>query len=98
MYNMLVDMQFLSFDKFDCTHKLFTSVHGKALPVYTKVWFENVREIIGVDGRITVGQISCSNTTWIKLPQDRVQWWAYVNMVMHFQFPYKQEFLDQVKV
>jgi hypothetical protein len=58
------------------------------MPVHTKVWFE---EITGVDGRITIGQSS-----WIELPQDRVQWWASVNMVMNFQFPYKQELLDRV--
>jgi hypothetical protein len=54
-------------------------------------------EITSVDGRITlIGQISCDNTTWIELPQDTVQWWAFVNVVMNFQFPYKQEFLYQM--
>jgi hypothetical protein len=35
----------------------------------------NLREI-GIDG-----------TNWIRLAQDRVQWWAFVNMVMDLQVP-----------
>jgi hypothetical protein len=28
---------------------------------------------------------------WIRLTQDRDQWWAFVNMVMNLGFPYKAE-------
>jgi hypothetical protein len=28
---------------------------------------------------------------WIQLAQDRVQWWAFVNMVMNFQVSYRKQ-------
>jgi hypothetical protein len=42
-------------------------------------WEDNIKldlREIGIDG-----------VNWIKLAQDRVQWWAFVNMVMNLQVP-----------
>jgi hypothetical protein len=42
-------------------------------------WEDNVKmdlREIGIDG-----------VNWIQLAQDRVQWWAFVNMVMNHQVP-----------
>jgi hypothetical protein len=42
-------------------------------------WEDNIKldlREIGIDG-----------TNWIQLAQDRVQWWAFVNMVMNLQVP-----------
>jgi hypothetical protein len=41
-------------------------------------------EDLGIGGRITLG-IDVVN--WIQLAQDKVQWWALVNMVMNLQVP-----------
>jgi transposase len=38
-------------------------------------WEDNIREI-GIDG-----------ANWIQLAQDRVQWWACVNMIMNLWVP-----------
>jgi hypothetical protein len=32
---------------------------------------------------------------WIELAQDRVQWWALVNMVKKLQVPYEAENLSR---
>jgi transposase len=42
-------------------------------------WEENIKlelRDIGTDGE-----------NWIEMPQNRVQWWAYLNAVMNFLFP-----------
>jgi hypothetical protein len=38
-------------------------------------WEDNIREI-GIDG-----------ANWIRLAQDRVQWWAFLNTVMNLRVP-----------
>jgi hypothetical protein len=53
---------------------------GKSLLVRPMRWWEDnikmdLREI-GIDGR-----------NWIQLAQDRIQWWACVNMVMNIRVP-----------
>jgi hypothetical protein len=30
-------------------------------------------------------EIGCEDVFWIPVPQDRNQWWAFVNTVMHFR-------------
>jgi hypothetical protein len=32
-------------------------------------------------------EIGINGVNWIWLAQDRVQWWAFVNMVMNLQIP-----------
>jgi hypothetical protein len=32
-------------------------------------------------------EIWIDGVNWIRLTQDRVQWWAFVNMVMNLQVP-----------
>jgi hypothetical protein len=47
-------------------------------------------EDLGVGGRITkldLREIGIDGTNWIWLAQDRVQWWAFVNMVMNLEVP-----------
>jgi hypothetical protein len=34
-----------------------------------------------------IRQIGIDGMNWIQLFQDRVQWWAFVNMVMNLQVP-----------
>jgi hypothetical protein len=34
-------------------------------------------------------EIRCEDIDWIHMAQDRVHWWALVNMVMNLQVPYK---------
>jgi hypothetical protein len=31
--------------------------------------------------------VGCKDVDWIHLVQDRIQWWALVNMVMNLQVP-----------
>jgi hypothetical protein len=38
-------------------------------------WEDNIREI-GIDG-----------ANWIRLAQDRVKWWAFVNTVVNLRVP-----------
>jgi hypothetical protein len=42
-------------------------------------WEDNIKidlRVTGIDG-----------TNWIRLAQDRVQWWAFVSAVMNLQVP-----------
>jgi hypothetical protein len=52
-------------------------------------WEDNIKldlREIGIDG-----------VNWIRLAQDMVQWWAFVNTVMNFRVPYrKQDFFDKL--
>jgi hypothetical protein len=32
-------------------------------------------------------EIGIDGAKWIQLAQDRVQWWAFLNMVMNLQVP-----------
>jgi len=32
-------------------------------------------------------EIGINGEKWIQLAQDRIQWWAFVNMVMNLQVP-----------
>jgi hypothetical protein len=32
-------------------------------------------------------EIGINGANWIRLAQDRVQWWAFVNMVMNLRVP-----------
>jgi hypothetical protein len=34
-----------------------------------------------------LGEIGIDGANWIRLAQNRVQWWAFVNMVMNLRFP-----------
>jgi hypothetical protein len=46
-------------------------------------WEENIKmdlREIGIDG-----------VNWIWLPQDWVQWWVFVNMVMNLRVPYRKD-------
>jgi hypothetical protein len=42
-------------------------------------WEDNIK--------IDLREIGIDRTNWIHLAQDRVQWWACVNMVMNLQVP-----------
>jgi hypothetical protein len=33
--------------------------------------------------------------SWMRLSQDRVQWWAFVNTVMNLVFPYRKDIFLQ---
>jgi hypothetical protein len=48
-------------------------------------------EDLGVGGRITLKldlrEIGINGANWNQLAQDRVQWQAFVNMVMNLQVP-----------
>jgi hypothetical protein len=50
--------------------------------------------LLGIDVRIilkrTLGRYRCEEKEWIKLTQDRVQWCAFVNMVVNVHVPKKQ--------
>jgi hypothetical protein len=37
------------------------------------------------------------DVNWMRLAQDRVQWWSLVNMVMNLQVPYKERHLASEK-
>jgi hypothetical protein len=37
--------------------------------------------------KIDLREIGINGMDWIGLAQDRVQWWAFVNMVMNLQVP-----------
>jgi hypothetical protein len=46
-------------------------------------WEDNIKlhlREIGIDG-----------TNWIQMAQDRVKWWAFVNMVMNLQVPQRKQ-------
>jgi hypothetical protein len=46
-------------------------------------WEDNIKmdlREIGIDG-----------ANWIQLAQDRVQWWAFVSMVMNLRFPLRKQ-------
>jgi hypothetical protein len=42
-------------------------------------WEDNIR--------MNLKEIGINGANWIRLAQDRVQWWGFVNIVMDFQFP-----------
>jgi hypothetical protein len=42
-------------------------------------WEDNIK--------LDLRDIGIGGVNWIWLAQDRVQWWAFVNMVMNFMFP-----------
>jgi hypothetical protein len=37
--------------------------------------------------KMDLGEIGIDGANWIQLAQDRVQWWAFVNMVMNLWVP-----------
>jgi hypothetical protein len=37
--------------------------------------------------KIDLREIGIDGANWIQLAQDRVQWWAFVNMVMNLRVP-----------
>jgi hypothetical protein len=37
--------------------------------------------------KMDLTEIGINGTNWIQLAQDRVQWWACVNMAMNLQVP-----------
>jgi hypothetical protein len=39
--------------------------------------------------KMDLREMGINGANWIQLSQDRVQWWAFVNMVMNLQFPYE---------
>jgi hypothetical protein len=41
-------------------------------------WEDNIK--------LDLREIGIDSTNWIWLAQDRVQWWAFVNMVRTFRF------------
>jgi hypothetical protein len=48
-------------------------------------------EDLGVGGKITFKwTLGFNMTNWIRLAQDRVQWWAFVSTVMNLRVPYKE--------
>jgi hypothetical protein len=42
-------------------------------------WKDNVK--------MDLREIEINGANWIQLAHDRVQWWAFVNMVMNLQIP-----------
>jgi hypothetical protein len=42
---------------------------------------------------IDVGEIMCSETKWIELAQNRVQWQIFVYMIMTLRVPWKRNSL-----
>jgi hypothetical protein len=40
-----------------------------------------------VNIKLDLREIGIDGANWIQLAQDRVQWWAFVNMVMNLQVP-----------
>jgi hypothetical protein len=46
-------------------------------------------EDLGVDGRMTLDlrEIGIDEANWIRLAQDRVHWWAFVNRVKNLRVP-----------
>jgi hypothetical protein len=41
--------------------------------------------------RMDLREIGINRVNWIWLDQDRVQWWAFVSMVMNLQVPYRKQ-------
>jgi hypothetical protein len=37
--------------------------------------------------KMDLGEIGIDGANWIRLAQDRVQWWAFVNMMMNLRVP-----------
>jgi hypothetical protein len=44
-----------------------------------RMWEDNIK--------INHREIGIDETNWIRLAQDRVQWWAFVNTVMNLRIP-----------
>jgi hypothetical protein len=42
-------------------------------------WEDNIK--------IDLREIGINGANWIRLAQDRVQWWGFVNTVMNFRVP-----------
>jgi hypothetical protein len=42
-------------------------------------WEDNIK--------MDLGEIGIDGVSWIRLAQDRIQWWAFVNMVMNLRVP-----------
>jgi hypothetical protein len=40
-------------------------------------WEDNIK--------MDLGEIGINGANWIQLAQDRIQWWAFVNMVMNIR-------------
>jgi hypothetical protein len=38
-----------------------------------------------------IWEIGIDGASWIQLAQDRVQWWAFVNMIMNLWVPYRKQ-------
>jgi hypothetical protein len=64
--------------------------------VFTEFWLGGPKtrdhwEDLGIGGRITfkmdLRETGIDGANWIRLAQDRVQWRAFLNMVMNFRVP-----------
>jgi hypothetical protein len=58
--------------------------------VFTGFWLGGPKvsdqwEDLGLRGRITLREMGIDEANWIRLDQDRVQWWAFVNTVMNLR-------------
>jgi hypothetical protein len=43
------------------------------------------------DIRMDLRELGIDEANWIRLAQDRVQWWAFVNTVMNLRVPYRKQ-------
>jgi hypothetical protein len=51
-------------------------------------WEDNIK--------LDLREIGINGANWIWLAQDRVQWWAFVNMVMNLRVPQRKLFIDKL--
>jgi hypothetical protein len=59
-----------------------TLCHGLSNGKRHEIWY---LEYVKMDLR----EIGIDGANWIRLAQDRVQWWAFVNTVTNLRVPYK---------
>jgi hypothetical protein len=68
--------------------------HGEGIGVYrVLVWKPEGTRPLGrtsrsweVNIKLDLREIGIDGANWIRLAQDRVQWWAFVNTVMNLRF------------
>jgi len=68
---------------------------GEGRGVYTVlVWRSEGKRPLGrprcrwVDNiKMDLGEVVADGANWIRLAQDKVRWWAFVNMVMNLRVP-----------